>query len=306
MRQLQGHALGAEGLFESAVEGPDLLDGALEAAGQHHDPLTHPDDAAGDLAAETAEIMELGIGGVVGTIDPLHGEPEALKVPVAGDVHAFQVAEQRRPGIPRGVRGGIHHVVAIEGAQGDELHILDVEAWQEALEGVADLVEAGFGPTHQIHLVDRDHQVRDPQQRGQVGVTAGLFDDSLAGIDQHDRQIRRRGARDHVAGVLHMARGVGHDELAPRRGEVAVGDIDGDALLALGPESVGQVGEVDLAATSDVGGTLQRLQLILHDRLGVVEQPADERGLSIVHRAAGVEAQQFDRMSRDRHDQRAD
>jgi hypothetical protein len=31
-----------------------------------------------------------------------------------------------------------------------------------------------------------------------------------------------------------------------RRGEVAVGDVDGDALLALGAEAVGEVGEVDL------------------------------------------------------------
>jgi hypothetical protein len=40
---------------------------------------------------------------------------------------------------------------------------------------------------------------------------------------------------------------VGDDELAVRRGGVAVGDVDGDALLALGPQAVGDEGEVDLA-----------------------------------------------------------
>ena len=74
-------------------------------------------------------------------------------------------------------------------------------------------------------------------------------------------------AGDHVARVLHVAGRVGDDELAPRRGEVAVGDVDGDALLALGAEAVGEVGQVDLAAAGDVGGALQRLDLVFHQRL---------------------------------------
>ena len=104
-----------------------------------------------------------------------------------------------------------------------------------------------------------------------------------------------RGAGDHVARVLHVARRVGDDELAARRGEVAVGDVDRDALLALGAEAVGEVGEIDLAAAGDVGGAFQRLDLVLHQRLRIVEQPADERGLAVVHGAAGVEAENVDR-----------
>ena len=37
---------------------------------------------------------------------------------------------------------------------------------------------------------------------------------------------------------------------------------------------------------------LQRRQLVLEDLLGVVEQPADQRRLAVVDRAAGEEAQQ--------------
>ena len=51
----------------------------------------------------------------------------------------------------------------------------------------------------------------------------------------------------HVAGVLDVAGAVGDDELAVRRGGVAVGHVDGDALLALGPQPVGDEGQVDLA-----------------------------------------------------------
>ena len=54
------------------------------------------------------------------------------------------------------------------------------------------------------------------------------------------------GAGGHVAGVLLVAGRVGDDELALVGGEVAVGDVDGDALLALGLEAVGEQGEIDL------------------------------------------------------------
>ena len=93
---------------------------------------------------------------------------------------------------------------------------------------------------------------------------AGLLDDALARIDEHDGEIRRRGARDHVARVLHVAGRVGDDELAARRGEIAISDVDRDPLLAFGAQAVGEIGEIDLAAAGDVRRTLQRLDLILH------------------------------------------
>jgi hypothetical protein len=45
-----------------------------------------------------------------------------------------------------------------------------------------------------------------------------------------------------------VARGVGDDELALGGGEVAVGDIDGDALLTLGLQAVDQQRQVDVVA----------------------------------------------------------
>jgi hypothetical protein len=67
-------------------------------------------------------------------------------------------------------------------------------------------------------------------------------------------------------------------------------------LFALGAQAVGEVGQVDLSAAGDVGGTFERLKLVLHQILGIIQQPADERGLAVVHRAAGVESQNFDGM----------
>ena len=90
-----------------------------------------------------------------------------------------------------------------------------------------------------------------------------------------------------------MAGRIGDDELALRRGEGAVGHVDGDTLLALGCEAVDQQGEVDVLALRAhalrigfKGG-----QLIVENQLGLEQQPADQGGLAIVHRAAGDEAQ---------------
>ena len=81
-------------------------------------------------------------------------------------------------------------------------------------------------------------------------MAARLREHALARIDQDHRQVRGRGAGDHVARVLLVAGRVGDDELAPLGGEEAVGDVDGDALLALGGEAVDQQREVELAAAA--------------------------------------------------------
>src|SRR5690606_823859 len=84
------------------------------------------------------------------------------------------------------------------------------------------------------------------------------------------------------------------DELALVGGEEAVGDVDGDALLALGGEAIDQQREIDaLVADGAVTALLaQRGELVVEDQLAVVEQPADQGGLAIIDRTAGEKAQQ--------------
>ena len=67
-----------------------------------------------------------------------------------------------------------------------------------------------------------------------------LFVDQLAAVDEHDRDVRGRGAGDHVARVLHVAGTVGEDELAPGGLEVAVRNVERNALLALRAQAVGE------------------------------------------------------------------
>jgi hypothetical protein len=137
-------------------------------------------------------------------------------------------------------------------------------------------------PVDQVHLVDRKHDVADAQQGRQEGVPSRLLEQSVAGVDEHDRQLGGRRAGDHVPGVLRVPGGVGDDEFPLGRGEVAVGDVDRDALLALGAQAVGHQGEIGVIVPALLRGLLDGGQLVLHDGLGVVEQSTDERRLAVV------------------------
>ena len=79
------------------------------------------------------------------------------------------------------------------------------------------------------------------------------------------------------------------------RREIAVGDVDGDALLALGRQPVDQQREVESLALRAVPPAvgLQRRELVVEDLPRLVQQPADQRRLAVVDAAAGDEAQQL-------------
>src|SRR5262249_4414712 len=134
-------------------------------------------------------------------------------------------------------------------------------------------------------------RVRDAQQRRDVSVAARLRQDTARGVDQYHGQIGGRGAGGHVAGVLLVAGRIGDDEFALGRLEIAVGDVDGNSLLALGAQTVGKQRKVDGPAGAVDAALADGGQLILVDRLRVVQQTADQGGLAIVYTAGGGEAQ---------------
>jgi hypothetical protein len=79
-----------------------------------------------------------------------------------------------------------------------------------------------------------------------------------------------------------VARRVGQDEPAPRGGEVAVGDVDRDPLLALGPQAVGEQREVGVRVAARATRLLDRLELVAEDVLRVEQQPPDQGRLAVV------------------------
>ena len=179
-------------------------------------------------------------------------------------------------------------VVAVQGAQRNGVGL---GAVGEGGELGVDVVEDAAVEADQVHLVDGEHEVRDAEQPGDPRMAPRLFADSVARVHEQDGQVRRRGAGRHVARVLLVAGRVGEDELAPRGREVPVGDVDGDALFALGLEAVGEQREIDRPGAAIPRRGLHRRELILVDRARLVEQPADQRALAVVDAACGAEAE---------------
>ncbi len=134
----------------------------------------------------------------------------------------------------------------------------------------------------------------DADEGGDEGVAARLRQHALAGIDEDDREIGGRGAGRHVAGVLLVTRCVGDDEGAAGGGEIAIGDVDGDALLALGLQAVEQQRIVEPAiGPADAGAVgLERRDDVVGNGARLVEQAAKQGRLAVIDRAAGDEAQQ--------------
>src|SRR5690606_41467057 len=67
-------------------------------------------------------------------------------------------------------------------------------------------------------------------------------------------------------------------------------DVDGDALLTLRAQAIGEQGEVHVLVAAVAAGALDGVPGVLEHGLRVVEQPPDQRALPVVDRAGGGEA----------------
>ena len=265
--QRDRHRCGGRGLVQlRPARAPDRLDRGLPPGRHDHHVVVDLDDPTRDGSGEGPVIQAVG---ALGADHVLHGEPDVGEVPVRGDVHVLEMVEQRRARVPgHGVRA-VHHIVAPERRERHEGDVVDLELGGEVGELGADGLERGLVVVDEVHLVHGHHEARNAQECGQERVAAGLLEHTLAGVDEDDRHVGRRGTGDHVARVLHVARGVRDDELAPRGREVAVGDVDRDALLALGPQPVGEQREVGVLVAALGRGGLDGGELVLEDALGV-------------------------------------
>ena len=146
----------------------------------------------------------------------------------------LEVVKQRWAIVPQHVGGFVHDVITAQGGEGYIGDPLNVElAHKFGVIGRDALVHAPV-VIHQIHFVDGHHQMGNAQEGGEEAVPFGLGEYPFAGIYEDDGQLGRGSARNHVAGVLNVPRRVGNDEFALGGAEIAVGDINGDFLLALG------------------------------------------------------------------------
>ena len=90
-----------------------------------------------------------------------------------------------------------------------------------------------------------------------------------------------------------MAGCIRDDEFAARGREIAVGYVNGDALLAFGPQPVGEQRKINGPGGAIDAAFFHGGELIFVNGLGIVEQAPDERGFAVVHTASSGETQQI-------------
>src|SRR5699024_574763 len=261
--QSEGDGLPGGGALLRAVRGVDASDAGAAETSVHRVPDR---DLAGGDAAGVAPV----VGGVVAD-DELHREAELL----GGHGGGTGVLEDRQHGfalVPRGVFGLGDDVIAHQRADRDDVHdrqLLFAEGATQLVDELVHLARGGLegllGVVHRVDLVHGDNDLRDVQQGGDGQVAAGLLDHAVTDVDEDDHQVRGGHAGDGVAGVLNVARGVRENEAAAVGGEVAVGHVDGDALLALGAQAVDQQRKVRVLQTAGGGDALHGLQLVGQD-----------------------------------------
>ena len=248
------------------------------------DLVAGPEHAARDLARVAAVVVVL----VAHRPDHvLHREPGVDQVAVGADVDVLEVMQQRRALVPRRVRRVLDDVVAVQRRDRDEREVVDVELGRELGELLrrSRRSAASSKSTRSILLT---HSTRCLTCSSDA-ITAWRRDCSSTPLRASISTSARSAVDapgDHVARVLHVARGVGDDELALRRREVAVRDVDRDALLALGSQPVGEQREVRVVEAPVAARALDRLELVLEDLLRLEQEPPDQRALAVVDRPA--------------------
>ena len=285
--QHQRHRLAGARRVQVAVHGDDAGDARLDSRGGVHHRVARPQRAGGHRAGIAAERL-------VRPRDQLHRQPERPRGAVMAGLGALQGGEQAGALVPRhaGARGG--DVVAVARADRDRGHRQRVQVPEHGVEVADDTLEHRLVEAHQVHLVDRQHHVADAEQGRDRRVPAGLVQHPLARVDQHDGEVGVRRAGHHVAGVLLVAGRVGQDEAAAWGLEVAVGDVDGDALVALGRQAIDQQRVVDVAPrrAEAAGVALQHRHDVVGDGAALEQQAADQGGFAVVHAAAGQHAEE--------------
>ena len=276
-------------LGQVALGGDEARHPALAAGRGDAHPVAGPHHALRD---QTRIAAELGVR----PRHPLHRQPQGSGLGALRRGGGLQRLKEGRAGVPGRLVGAAREVGAGEARERDGR---DLQPERRGEGGVVghDALEHGPVPADQVHLVDRQHHPPHAHEVDEEAVAPRLGQQALPRVHQDHRQVRGGRPGDHVARVLLVPGCVRDNVTPPRGGEVAVGHVDGDALLALGGKTVDQEGEVEGAALrarlSRIGG--ERRQLVVRHRTRVVQQAADQGGLAVVHRPAGDEAQQVRR-----------
>ncbi len=157
-----------------------------------------------------------------------------------------------------------------DGGDRNGYRVAEAEAQRQLAEVGLDGTKFLLRPIDEVHLVDGEDHALHADDVENAGVPPRLALHAVARIDEHDGDVGMRGAARHVARVLLVPGAVDDDEAARIGVEIAPGDVDGDALLALGDEAVDQQAEIGMRGAAGGAPRLpQRLALIVVEVGGV-------------------------------------
>ena len=269
-----------------------LRHGGQLPAGEDLHLLTRLHLASGHAAPEHAAALR-GVGRRGELLHPLHGQGQRQIGIGLGGGQLLQQLQQAGALVAAPVGLGRDHVPAFEGRNRHRGRRLNAGLLGKFFQRGLDVGKGQGRIGHGVELVHRKHQRRYAQQLHQQAVAArlrqqrqlGVGPVQLGGIDQHHGGIGLRGGGDHVARVLLVAGRIANDELARLGGEVAPGHVDGDALLALGGQTVGQLRQVHRAGFAHPGN------LVLQHAAAIDQQAANQGAFAVIDAAAGDKAQ---------------
>ena len=182
----------------------------------------------------------------VGTDDRLNRKAAITQVVVCRDVHGFKVVEQGAAFVPGHVLTAGDDIVAVKGGHGNESDILNVQFCSEVCVFLDHSIVGFLAVIYKVHLVDTHEDVRDLQEGSNKSVAFGLFNHAFARIYEDECKVCGRSTGNHISGVLHVSWRICNDEFTLGCCEVAVGNINGDSLLAFVFKAVCEEAEVDV------------------------------------------------------------
>ena len=185
---------------------------------------------------------------LVGPDDELHREAQRAAAPRCVDLDGLEVLEQARAVEPRRALAARDDVVAVQRAHRDGVERGAGE--QRARTSDAMPSKTSRSKSTRSILLTASTKFCDAEQPRDPRVAPRLVENAVPRVHEQNRDVGRGRAGRHVARVLLVPRRVGQDELAAARREIAVRDVDRDALLAFGAQAVGEEREVDRARPS--------------------------------------------------------
>src|SRR5215831_3484449 len=195
----------------------------------------------------------------------------------------MEVFEQTGSAVPRRPCRNLGHIVAEPRRERNGNNKDLTEFHSEIRKMSGNIVEPTLLEADEVHLVDGEHDVPNAEQPAQVGMPLGLRQHAVARVDQSDGQLRGRSAGRHVTRVLLVPRCVGDDKGALWGRKKPMGDVNGDALLSLVPETIEKQRKVEVVSSrpEPSGVALQCAELVVEDRTALVQQSANQSRFAV-------------------------